>query len=802
MISSRYPSGGVSMVDHPVFISYARTTSAAHAEALHRELGGDRGLAFLDTSDIETLQQFPAEISDALLAAKVVVVFADETYFTSWYCRREFDLALAPSQKLEGGGASETEREEGLDHVVVALPEAATESMLRLLPPDLGITQWPRASETKKVAEIVSARLAQVRQSIGRRLDAVMQAAEAQAVRLRLSEQAAMPKPLSLHGLRLFPAAIEPSLGEGFKGRADDLWRLHHALWMMGVGTAALTGAIEAGGGFGKSRLAIEYLHRYGRDYYQGGLFWIDAAAADDELKQEQAFHGVLRTIEPATPELKALHDSGKMARDELTRALQQLPNDEPVLFVIDNVPESESNTQPQPLSTWCPALGHVTALATSRMHVHLEHGSIQELNIDVLAPEDSVALLTHGLKQVSALTDKQWLTIAEWVGRLPLALDLLQRGMRTGALAPGEVYSMASESYPTTAELDRLTKAISPQLPLGAVRGITEALDISYERLPEAAKTTARLIAQLAPEPIPLALLKALGGDAEKPSVRAALVARSFVTPVEPVGSAERKVEFLGRMHRVLADFIRAKSSDEMGELLRVGKAVDAVMLPDACKDPGQWALMNACLPHAEQVFRRLAEARGQEESAIAVECGLDIGILYGAQGAPGREKQVEEATLKLASRVLGLEHPTTLTSMGNLAATLRALGDLQGARRLQQQGLDTCKRVLGSDHRLTLASMNNLAETLRALGDLQGARKLQEQELDVCRRVLGPNHPDTLISMNNLAEALGDLGDLQGARELQERVLDVPQTGPRPRAPQHPHINEQPRPCPARAR
>ncbi|MCW5782700.1 MAG: toll/interleukin-1 receptor domain-containing protein, partial [Nitrospirales bacterium] len=65
-------------MSHPVFISYARTTSRQHAEALHRELGD---LAFFDTSDIETGEQFPEVLVDALLDAKVVVVFVDERYF-------------------------------------------------------------------------------------------------------------------------------------------------------------------------------------------------------------------------------------------------------------------------------------------------------------------------------------------------------------------------------------------------------------------------------------------------------------------------------------------------------------------------------------------------------------------------------------------------------------------------------------------------------------------------------------------------------------------------------------------------
>ena len=52
----------------------------------------------------------------------------------------------------------------------------------------------------------------------------------------------------------------------------------------------------------------------------------------------------------------------------------------------------------------------------------------------------------------------------------------------------------------------------------------------------------------------------------------------------------------------------------------------------------------------------------------------------------------------------------------------------------------------------------MNNLAETLRAQGDLAGARSLEEQVLDVSRRIFGEEHPGTLTSMSNLAETLRD--------------------------------------------
>ena len=81
----------------------------------------------------------------------------------------------------------------------------------------------------------------------------------------------------------------------------------------------------------------------------------------------------------------------------------------------------------------------------------------------------------------------------------------------------------------------------------------------------------------------------------------------------------------------------------------------------------------------------------------------------------------------------------------------------------------------MLGPEHPDTLISMNNLADTMRAQGDLAGARKLQEETLRIQSRVLGPEHPDTLTSMNNLAETLRAQGDLAGARKLQEDVLDI---------------------------
>jgi hypothetical protein len=65
-------------------------------------------------------------------------------------------------------------------------------------------------------------------------------------------------------------------------------------------------------------------------------------------------------------------------------------------------------------------------------------------------------------------------------------------------------------------------------------------------------------------------------------------------------------------------------------------------------------------------------------------------------------------------------------------------------------------------------LSSANNLAADLRALGEVQAARDLDQATLESRRRVLGENHPDTLSSANNLAadlRALGEADDDAGA-------------------------------------
>ena len=60
--------------------------------------------------------------------------------------------------------------------------------------------------------------------------------------------------------------------------------------------------------------------------------------------------------------------------------------------------------------------------------------------------------------------------------------------------------------------------------------------------------------------------------------------------------------------------------------------------------------------------------------------------------------------------------------------------------------------RTVLGDEHPDTLSSMNNLASTLRALGDFGKARALYREALSGFEKLLGIEHPNTQTVASNL--------------------------------------------------
>jgi tetratricopeptide (TPR) repeat protein len=149
------------------------------------------------------------------------------------------------------------------------------------------------------------------------------------------------------------------------------------------------------------------------------------------------------------------------------------------------------------------------------------------------------------------------------------------------------------------------------------------------------------------------------------------------------------------------------------------------------------------------------------------------DLAEAYQDAGRAAEAIVLHERTLADRERVLGPDHAGTLQSPNNLAAAYQAAGRAAEAIPLHERTLADLERVLGPDHSDTLTSRNNLAAAYRAAGRAAEAIPLYERTLADRERVLGPDHPGTLQSRNNLAAAYQETGRVAEAIVLYERTL-----------------------------
>ncbi|MDR2454752.1 MAG: tetratricopeptide repeat protein [Bifidobacteriaceae bacterium] len=132
-------------------------------------------------------------------------------------------------------------------------------------------------------------------------------------------------------------------------------------------------------------------------------------------------------------------------------------------------------------------------------------------------------------------------------------------------------------------------------------------------------------------------------------------------------------------------------------------------------------------------------------------------------------------QALLEDELRVLGADHPDTITTRSNLAFWLGRFGRPAEAAAQFQTLLQDQLRVLGADHPDTLATRSNLASSLGLSGLAAEAVVLFRALLEDKVRLLGSYHPDTLTTRSNLAFWLGESGQpVEAAAQFRALLQD----------------------------
>jgi hypothetical protein len=257
----------------------------------------------------------------------------------------------------ERPGSSESEKEEAIRGLVVALPAGGENPLLERFPALARNRNWPTAAEREQLAVLVKE---QLQAGVPPLRERYRSPAAADEVRAMLLGAGRLPPALKLGSLPSVPDSLPPSLHDAFMGRDDDLWRVHEAL----AGRRTVC-CIEAAPGLGKTRLALEYVYRLGARHF-GGIFWIDARrAAGPQLR------AVLRGLEAMAPACAVSDVEGRGAgklRHRLSWALGAISADAtPPLFVADALPGQARSRSSRLLRTWCPAVGRASAVVTSQ---------------------------------------------------------------------------------------------------------------------------------------------------------------------------------------------------------------------------------------------------------------------------------------------------------------------------------------------------------------------------------------------------------------------------------------------------
>ncbi|GAB2962112.1 FxSxx-COOH system tetratricopeptide repeat protein [Saccharothrix stipae] len=536
----------------------------------------------------------------------------------------------------------------------------------------------------------------------------------------------------------------------GFTGREDLLAAMAGALTRDGP---VVVSAIAGMGGVGKTSTAIEYAHRHAAVF--DVAWWIPSEDPTLIPQHLAALGRALRLLDPG--------DTTDVA---VPRVLAELRRRERVVLVFDNA------EHPDAIAAYLP--GGATRVVITSRNPHWESVAAT-VTVDVFTAAESARFL-HA--EVPALTGAQVEAIAEALGHLPSALHQAAALLTHGDLTPDHYLDLLH-----TRAQDLLRRGHDHDASGGRV-SVAASWSLAFDALAThdpAALQLLTLLAWLAPEPVPLTLItdhpdllpEPLAGVAADP-----LTVADTMRVLRRRALARIEADSL-LLHRIPAALLRTSPDRPHHRPPEHGWPATALLLvhrnrpEDPWNNPAVWPQWQRLLPHLLTATAPGRQGLLAAHHDILIHLLNEISSYLETSGQPRQALPHAHRAHRLAHDHHGPDHTTTLDTTTHLTLRLRAVGEYQAARELDEDTLPRYRRVLGDDHPNTLNSANSLAVGLRALGEHQAARELDEDTLTRRRRVLGDDHPDTLSSANNLAIDLRELGEHEAARELDEDTL-----------------------------
>ncbi|KAF2195868.1 hypothetical protein K469DRAFT_20131 [Zopfia rhizophila CBS 207.26] len=188
--------------------------------------------------------------------------------------------------------------------------------------------------------------------------------------------------------------------------------------------------------------------------------------------------------------------------------------------------------------------------------------------------------------------------------------------------------------------------------------------------------------------------------------------------------------------MHRLVQLSMRTwlEADKQLSKWIKESIRVLAAAFPSG--DYKTWADCQVLIPHAREA---ISYVTGDEDDMLnKAKIALGIGWYLYLRGEYKAVERVVRMPVEARQKILGAEHPDTLTSVSHLGLALKSQGKYEEAEAMHQRALEGKEKVLGVEHPDTLTSVSHLGSVLESQGKYEEAEAMHRRALEG-RRYLG---------------------------------------------------------------
>ncbi|XP_010523680.1 PREDICTED: clustered mitochondria protein [Tarenaya hassleriana] len=173
-------------------------------------------------------------------------------------------------------------------------------------------------------------------------------------------------------------------------------------------------------------------------------------------------------------------------------------------------------------------------------------------------------------------------------------------------------------------------------------------------------------------------------------------------------------------------------------------------------------------------EAFSILQQVTGPMHREVANCCRYLAMVLYHAGDMAGAIMQ-QHKELIINENCLGLDHPDTAHSYGNMALFYHGLNQTELALRHMGRALLLLGLSSGPDHPDVAATFINVAMMYQDIGKMDTALRYLQEALKKNERLLGPEHIQTAVCYHALAIAFNCMGAFKLSHQHEKKTYDI---------------------------